>query len=58
MNRQLSQVGDFVFSLVPDDVPEAARRAAALMLLDTLGVAAAAARAFAIPDAVPDVRGR
>jgi 2-methylcitrate dehydratase PrpD len=57
MNRQLSQVGDFVFSLVPDDVPEAARRAA-LMLLDTLGVAAAAARAFAIPDAVPDVRGR
>ena len=57
MNRQLSQVGDFVFSLVLDDVPEAARRAA-LMLLDTLGVAAAAARAFAIPDAVPDVRGR
>lgn len=57
MNRQLSQVGDFVFSLVPDGVPEAARRAA-LMLLDTLGVAAAAARAFAIPDAVPDVRGR
>ncbi len=43
MNKQLSQVGDFVFSLVPDDVPEAARRAAALMLLDTLGVAAAAA---------------
>ena len=57
MNRQPSQVGDFVFSLVPDDVPEAARRAA-LMLLDTLGVAAAAARAFAIPDAVPNVRGR
>ena len=57
MNRQLSQVGDFVFSLVPDGAPEAARRVA-LMLLDTLGVAAAAARAFAIPDAVPDVRGR
>ena len=58
MNRQLSQVGDFVFALVPDDVPEAARRAAALMLLDTLGVAAAAARTFAIRDAVLDVRGR
>ncbi len=57
MNKQLSQVGDFVFSLVPDAAPAAARRAA-LMVLDTLGVAAAAARAFALPDAVPDVRGR
>jgi len=42
MNKQLSQVTDFVFSLTPDDVPEAVRRAAALMCLDTLGVAAAA----------------
>ena len=43
MNAQLSQVTDFVLSLAPDDVPAGARRAAALMCLDTLGVAAAAA---------------
>ena len=43
MNAQLSQVTDFVLSLAPDDVPVGARRAAALMCLDTLGVAAAAA---------------
>ncbi|MGB2411263.1 MAG: MmgE/PrpD family protein [Candidatus Puniceispirillaceae bacterium] len=42
MNAQLSQVTDFVFSLAPENVPAAARRAAALMCLDTLGVAAAA----------------
>ena len=42
MNAQLSQVTDFVFSLAPENVPAAAQRAAALMCLDTLGVAAAA----------------
>ena len=42
MNAQLSQVTDFVFSLAPENAPAAARRAAALMCLDTLGVAAAA----------------
>ena len=42
LNKQLSQVTDFVFSLTPDDVPAAACRAAAPMCLDTLGVVAAA----------------
>ena len=42
MNRMMSGVADFALGLAPDDVPEAARRDAALMLLDTLGVAAAA----------------
>lgn len=43
MNKHLSKVSDFVFSLTPRDVPSEARRAAALMCLDTLGVTAAAA---------------
>ena len=43
MGSQLKQVSDFVFSLAPCEVPDRARRAAALMCLDTLGVAAAAA---------------
>ena len=43
MGSQLNRVGDFVFSLAPSDVPAEARHAAALMCLDTLGVAAAAA---------------
>ena len=43
MNNQVSRVSDFIFSLAPGDVPDEARRAAALMCLDTLGVAAAAA---------------
>ena len=43
MESQLNRVGDFVFSLAPSDVPAEARHAAALMCLDTLGVAAAAA---------------
>ena len=43
MNNQFSHVSDFIFSLAPTDVPDEARRAAALMCLDTLGVAAAAA---------------
>ena len=43
MGSQLNRVGDFVLSLAPSDVPAEARRAAALMCLDTLGVAAAAA---------------
>ena len=42
MNRMMSGVADFALGLAPSDVPEAARRDAALMLLDTLGVAAAA----------------
>ncbi|MEC7171473.1 MAG: hypothetical protein VXW27_03180, partial [Pseudomonadota bacterium] len=43
MGSQLRQVSDFVFSLAPSDMPAEASRAAALMCLDTLGVAAAAA---------------
>ena len=42
MNRMMSGVADFALGLAPEDVPEGARRDAALMLLDTLGVAAAA----------------
>lgn len=42
MNRMMSGLADFALGLAPSDVPEAARRDAALMLLDTLGVAAAA----------------
>ena len=42
MNRMMSGVADFALGLAPEDVPDAARRDAALMLLDTLGVAAAA----------------
>ena len=42
MNRMMSGVVDFALGLAPEDVPKAARRDAALMLLDTLGVAAAA----------------
>ena len=37
MGSQLKQVSDFVFSLAPCEVPDQARRAAALMCLDTLG---------------------
>lgn len=43
MGSQFKKVGDFVFSLAPSDMPAEASRAAALMCLDTLGVAAAAA---------------
>ncbi|MEC8145127.1 MAG: MmgE/PrpD family protein [Pseudomonadota bacterium] len=42
LNRMMSGVADFALGLAPEDVPEGARRDAALMLLDTLGVAAAA----------------
>ena len=42
MNRMMSGVADFALGLAPEDVPDAARRDAALMLLDTLGVAVAA----------------
>ena len=42
MNRMMSGVADFALGLAPSDVPEGARRDAAMMLLDTLGVAAAA----------------
>ena len=42
MNRMMSGVADFALGLAPEDVPDTARRDAALMLLDTLGVAAAA----------------
>jgi 2-methylcitrate dehydratase PrpD len=42
MNRMMSGMADFALGLAPEDVPDAARRDAALMLLDTLGVAAAA----------------
>jgi len=43
MEPQLKAVSDFVFSLAPQDLPHEAKHAAALMCLDTLGVAAAAA---------------
>ena len=43
MNRMMSGVAEFVFGLAPSDIPFKARRDAALMCLDTLGVAAAAA---------------
>ena len=43
MNRMMSGVAEFVFGLAPADIPQKARRDAALMCLDTLGVAAAAA---------------
>ena len=40
--RQMDGLADFVFGLAPDAIPDAARDAAALMCLDTLGVIAAA----------------
>ena len=43
MNRMMSGVAEFVLGLAPSDIPHKARRDAALMCLDTLGVAAAAA---------------
>lgn len=39
-NRMMSGVAEFVFGLAPSDIPHKARRDAALMCLDTLGVAA------------------
>ena len=48
MNRMMSGVADFALGLAPEDVPDAARRDAALMLLDTLGVAAAAFKRLSI----------
>jgi len=42
MNRMMSGVAEFVLGLAPSDIPQEARRDAALMCLDTLGVAAAA----------------
>ena len=44
MGLQLRQVSEFGFSLAPYEVPDPARRAAAFMCLDTLGVAAASAQ--------------
>ncbi|MEZ5871936.1 MAG: MmgE/PrpD family protein [Nitratireductor sp.] len=42
-NSTFERVADFVFGLVPDDFPATTLQRAALLLLDTLGVAAASA---------------